>query len=183
MRGFRYTALLMATACLLVACEQQGASVGSGSASDNAAQANMSSADASPVSLPVGPPLSDAEIEAGAQGFLRAILSDDDNKLLAFYPGTEISSVDTEFAHTTLRKIVKGRSIATRQLWRQGNKVSIEFYQTQYKSRLDEKDYQQKDYLKTFFVCNFSDASGHLMISDPVLCYDETEGPYERVGY
>ena len=178
MRGFRCTALLMTTACLLFACEQQGPTSGSVSASDSAAQANMSSVDASQVSPPVGPPLSDAEIDREAQDFLQAILSDDDKNMLVFYPGDEISPIDAEFTHTKLRKIVKGQSIATRH-WRQGREISIEFYQTQFKSRLDQKDYQQKSYLKTFFFCDFTDAPGRLVITNS-FCYDETEGPYER---
>ncbi len=160
----------------LTACHDGGKTV---AAPDAEASMAMQSSSVSVVSTP--PPHTQAEIDAGAETFMQAISSDNPDLLAAYYD-IPPEKVDVDFAHITLRKIVADAPVSAKELWRDGDRFSVLFYQTRFKGQISQSHYQQTQYLKSFFVCNFTEAKGRWKVANPVLCYDETEGPYERAG-
>ncbi len=65
------------------------------------------------------------------------------------------------------------------EISRSGHVFSVLFYQSGHVKQLSDPGYWREAYQRTLFVCNFDDASGRWMAAAPVLCYDESEGPFE----
>ncbi len=127
--------------------------------------------------------------DASAAAFVTAIRSGNMSALRAYfpkdYPSSELApnAPAIRFTKNALLPIVREGPIEAKETARKGHLFSILFYQARFKGRLDSKSYLEKDYLKSFFVCNFDDSTGRWILADPIMCYDETEGPYEHVGY
>jgi len=127
--------------------------------------------------------------DASAAAFVDAIRSGNMSALRAYfpqdYPASELApnAPDVTFTKDTLLPIVRGGPMGAKETVRKGHLFAILFYQMRFKERLDSKTYLEKDYLKSFFVCNFDDSTGRWILADPIMCYDETEGPFEHVGY
>ena len=46
-----------------------------------------------------------------------------------------------------------------------------------------DDEWLQAHYMKDLFACNFAMAKGRWIFGPSLLCFDETESPFEKVGY
>jgi len=143
----------------------------------------------SSVETEVVPPLSQAVVSREAGAFIKALNADNPAIVSAYfpvnYPAAELApdAPDMLFIRDTLRPLIAKGPMNANEVGREGHVFSILFYQTSFTNRLEDQAYLESDYLKTFFVCQFDDTNGRWILSHPIMCFDETEGPYERVGY
>ena len=145
-----------------------------------AAESNDAGSEAAPT-----PPLPQKIVSGEAQKFLKAINSDNPSAIRSYfpvdYPESELApdSTSMHFIHHALRPILAKGAMDAKEVAREGHLFMVVFYLIPFEKRLNDKAYLESDYMKTFFVCNFDDTSGRWILSSPIMCYDETEGPYE----
>lgn len=137
----------------------------------------------------VVPPLSQAVVSREAAAFIKALKADNPAVIRPYfpanYPAAELApdAPDMLFIRDGLKPLIANGDVDAKEVSREGHTFSVLFYRKPFANRLNDKTYLESNYLKTFFVCNFDDTSGRWILSHPIMCYDETEGPYERVGY
>ena len=174
--------------CLLIGCDQPPVQPLIEQQDVISASEAVSHNDASSVTEVV-PPLSQEVVSRESAAFIAALKADDPAIIRAYfpadYPEAELKSdaPDMLFIHDTLRPLIAKGAMDARETFREGHIFSVLFYRKSFTNRLEDKTYLESGYLKTFFVCNFDDTSGRWVLSHPIMCFDETEGPYERVGY
>ena len=174
--------------CLLIACDQHPAKAPDTSQTVAEAHETASHNDVSSVTEVV-PPLPQKVVSREAAAFIAALKSDDPAIIRAYfpadYPEVELKpdAPDMLFIHDRLRPLIAKGAMEGREMSREGHVFSVLFYLKPFANRLEDKRYLESNYMKTFFVCNFDDTSGRWVLSHPIMCFDETEGPYEQVGY
>lgn len=174
--------------CLLIACDQHPAKAPDPSQTVAEAFETASHNDVSSVTEVVRP-LPQEVVSREAVAFIAALKSDDPAIIHAYfpadYPEVELKpeAPDMLFIRDKLRPLIAKGTMDGREMSREGHVFSVLFYRKPFANRLEDKTYLESEYLKTFFVCNFDDTSGQWILSHPIMCFDETEGPYEQVGY
>ncbi|MCR6658385.1 MAG: hypothetical protein NVV72_03225 [Asticcacaulis sp.] len=174
--------------CLLVACNQHQAQAPDKPQDVAEASQTASHNDVSSVTEVV-PPLPQEVVSREAAAFITALKADDPAIIRAYfpsdYPEVELKpdAPDMLFIRDRLRPLIAKGAMDGREMSREGHIFSVLFYRKPFANRLEDRTYLESDYMKTFFVCNFDDTSGRWILSHPIMCFDETEGPYEQVGY
>jgi hypothetical protein len=174
--------------CLLIACNLQPAEAPDLSQAVAEASETTSHNDVSSVTEVVSP-LPQEVVSREAAEFIAALKSDDPAIIRGYfptgYPEVELKAdaPDMLFIRDRLRPLIAKGAMDGREMSRDGHIFSVLFYRKPFANRLEDRAYLEKEYMKTFFVCNFDDTSGRWILSHPIMCFDETEGPYEQVGY
>ena len=174
--------------CLLVACDQHPARAPD-NPQDVAEASQTASHNVVSSVTEVVPSLPQEVVSREAAAFIAALKSDNPAFVRAYfpadYPEVELKpdAPDIIFIHERLRPLIAKGAMDGKEMSREGHVFSILFYRKSFAARLADKTYLENEYMKTFFVCNFDDTSGRWILSHPIMCFDETEGPYEQVGY
>lgn len=178
---------LIALPALLLACHRPATTdpepAFSSDPADNLVPASQSAAATATSFVPL---LTQAELDAKAGQFVAAIESRNIDRLRGFYPegysGDTFApdAIDPTFARTTLFTVVDGNAMAAQEISNDGSRiVSILFYRRSVAARINDMAYLQEMFDKTLFVCNFDISADRWVVAQPILCYDETTGPFD----
>lgn len=126
---------------------------------------------------------SDDDFNANASAFLKAVTTENAQTLSLYSEGiTENGNLIPrikEYINGPIRKVHQGERLKFKMWGDYGNDFSVIFYQESaelFISKVDI-DYLKKNYLKTYFVCDFTKVNGGWKLRNG-FCYDETDGPY-----